>query len=221
MADTDREFLALTAYLKLMSNKGAESANLEQRKQFLLLLIPAIAAQPQLPDVFRKHVEQALQAVEKVHWPFLHNVALEYYRFWVNDIKAIAALHASGGYEISPVVAPVPTEDLKTLWNNLDKAQFSITEKWPLKAYTAALKDEGAKPGVIETRTRLVKLLLLRLREVDDRSGDHYRIAVHALLPLFEMRETRKMYLAVVREFYYFWIGNPDAARYIVLKTPV
>lgn len=220
MANTDREFIALNAYLNLMSNKGAESANLDRRKEFLLRLIPLLAEQMQHPELFRKHVDRALLGTEKTHWPFLNNVALEYYRFWVNDIKAIAALHASGGYGVAPVVAPVPTEDLKTLWNRLDKEQFSVTEKWPLNAYAAALRHEGAEPGVVETRTRLVKLLLLRLREVDDRESDHYRVAAHALIPLFEMKDTRDMYLRVVREFYYFWIGDPDATKYIVMKTP-
>ena len=220
MANTDREFRALTAYLKLLTNKGAEEVHLEQRKQFLLKLIPLLAEQAQSMETFKKHVETALLGVEKTQWPFLQIVSKEYFPFWVDDIKTIAALHASGGYELAPAVAQVPTEDLKTLWENLDKAQFSVSEKWPLKAYTTALKAEGAKPGVIETRVRLVKLLLLQLRRVEDHGGDHYRLAVHGLLPLFELRETRQMFLAVVREFYYFWVGDPDATRFIVLKSP-
>ncbi len=220
MANTDREFRALTAYLKLLTNKGAEQVHLEQRKQFLLQLIPLLAEQGQSLEIFKQHVDAALQGVEKTQWPFLQIVAREFFPFWVDDIKTIAALHASGGYELAPVVAQVPTEDLKTLWANMEKAQFSVTEKWSLKAYTTALKAEGAKPGVVETRVRLVKLLLLQLRRVEDHGGDHYRIAVHGLLPLFELRETRQMFLAVVREFYYFWVGDPDAARFIVLKSP-
>ena len=218
MTNTDREFVALTAYLKLMSNKGADHANLDQRKNFLLRLIPLLAEQLQDSEVYRSHVDKLLQECEKSTRPFLMNVALEYQRFWVNDIKAIAALHASGGYDIAPVVAPVPTENLKTLWKNLDKEQFSVTEKWPLMAYASALREEGAEQEVVETRSRLVKLLLLRLREVECKDGDHYRVAVHATLPLFVMKDTRHMFLMVVREFYYFWIGDPGAAKYLVLK---
>lgn len=219
MTNTDREFIALNAYLKLMRNKGATDANLEQRKSFLLRMIPLLAEQPQDAALFRDRVDQVLKATEKSTWPFLMNVALEYQRFWVNDIKAIAALHASGGYGIAPLVAPVPTESLKTIWKNLDKEQFSVTEKWPLKAYASALREEGAEQGVVETRLRLVKLLLLRLREVEGHDGDHYRVAAHALMPLFEMKETRDMFLTVVREFFYFWIGDPEAAKHIVMKA--
>lgn len=219
MANTDREFLALNAYLKLMSNKGAEVENLQQRKDFLLRLIPFIAEQPQDANLYRIHVDNLLQECEKSTWPFLMNVALEYQRFWVNDIKSIAALHGGGGYGIAAVMAPVPTENLKTIWKNLDKEQFSITEKWPLKAYASALRDEGAAQTLVQTRSRLAKLLLLRLREVECKDGDHYRLAVHATLPLFVMKDTRTMFLVVVREFYAFWIGDPEAAKHLVLKS--
>lgn len=220
MATTDREILALSAYLKLMSYKGADAANLQQRKDFLLRLIPLLAEQPQDAKMYRSHVDQLLQECEKSTWPILMNVALEYQRFWVNDIKSIAVLHGSGGYDVRPVVAPVPTENLKTIWKNLDKEQFSITEKWPLKAYAAALREEGATQELVKTRSRLAKLLLLRLREVECKDGDHYRVAVHATLPLFVMKETRNMFLMVVREFYSFWIGDPAAAKYLVVKGP-
>ncbi len=220
MANTDREFVALNAYLNLMSKKGADEANLDQRKAFLLRLIPLLAEQPQDGELYRSSVDEALQGCEKSTWPFLMNVALEYQRFWVNDIKAIAALHAGGGYEVSPMMATVPTEDLKTIWKSLDKEQFSITEKWSLKAYASALRQEGAEQEVVETRSRLVKLLLLRLREVECKDGAHYRVAVHATIPLFDMKETRDMFLLVVREFYYFWMGDPDAAEHLVPKMP-
>ena len=201
MTNTDREFVALNAYLKLMSNKGADSDNIDRRKDFLLRLIPLLAEQSQHAEVYRSLVDKLLQQCDKTTHPFLMNVALEYQRFWVNDIKALAVLHDRGGYEISPTVAPVPLESLKTLWNNVDKEQFSVTEKWPLKAYAAALREEGASRGMVETRSRLVKLLLLRLREVDVNNGDHNRAAAHALKPVFELKETRGMFFTVVREF--------------------
>ena len=216
--NTEREFVALTAYLNLMEGKGAEAGNLEQRKQFLLKLIPLLVGEAQDNEQFRKSVDAVLAKSEKSDWPFLINVAQEYYRFWINDIKAIAALHASGGYDVAPVIVSVPTESLKTLWKSLETEKFSVTEKWPLKAYASALREEGADQYLVDTRSNLVKLLTLRLREVDGSEGEQYRAAVHALLPLFELKETREMFLAVVREFYYFWVGDPEAARHLILK---
>jgi hypothetical protein len=221
MVNTDREYMALTAYLRLLENKGADVENLKRRKAFLVQLIPLLADQPQDVELFQGLTDDVLTRAPKAAWPFLINVALEYYHFWVNDIKAIAALHASGAYNVSPTVAPVPSEDLQTLWKNLDNEQFSVTEKWPLKAYAAALREEGAEQEVVETRSRLVKLLLVHLRDVEVRDGASYRIAVHGLLPLFGLKESREIFLAVVREFFYFWIGDPDAIDHIVMNAPV
>jgi len=220
MANTDREFVALNAYLKLMSNKGADDANIARRKEFLLRLIPLLAGKALQVEIYRTHVDQLLKLSDKTLHPFFMGVAHEYQRFWINDIKAIAALHSSGGFNVAPKVAPVPIESLETLWKTVEKEQFSVTEKWPLKAYASALREEGASQDVVETRSRLVKLLLLRLREVDGKDGDHYRAAAHALLPLFELKDTRSMFLAVVREFYYFWIGDPNAVKFIIMKRP-
>jgi hypothetical protein len=64
-----------------------------------------------------------------------------------------------------------------------------------------------------------VKLLLVRLKDAPDKSHRIYRIAVDATIPLFTMKETRKLFLTVVREFYYFWIGDPEAASYILSET--
>lgn len=212
-----RELDALNAYLKLMANKGADGANLKYRKDFLQRLVPRIAAQPLDGNLYRAAVEESLQEVDKAAWPFFLNVAREYYHFWIDDIRAIAAMNANGGYEVAPVSTPIPTEKLETLWKNLDAEKFSIAELWPLKAYTAALREEGAEQAVVDTRSKLVKLLLVRLREVTEKDGRHYQIVVDSTLPLFVLKETRHLFVVVVREFFYFWIGNPDAARHIVL----
>lgn len=217
MANTDREFQALTAYLNLMRGKGTDAVYLEQRKHLLMPLLSYLAGQLLNSSAYRQQVDRVLEACQKTDWPVFLTAAREYYPFWLNDFKAIAALNASGGFGVMPVMAPVGSESLKTLWSNLDKEQFSVTEKWPLKAYAAALREEGVAPEVIETRIRLVKLLLLRLREVEIKDSPHYRVAVDATLPLFNMKESRDFFMMVVREFYYFWEGNPAAAEYLVL----
>jgi hypothetical protein len=217
MANTDREFRALSAYINLMRSKGATEANLDHRKKFLVPLAELLGEQAHDSVLFRKHVDTVLEQCAKTDWPFFLTVAREYYPFWTDDIKAIAALNASGGYAIEPIMPPVHTKELKALWQNLDKEQFSVTEKWPLKAYAAALRDAGAAPELIETRTRLVKLMLLRLRAIDTRDSAHYRAAVEATLPLFNLKDARDVFMTVIREFFYFWEGNPNASDYLQL----
>lgn len=221
MADvtTQREWEALEAYLKLLASKGADADNLQRRRAFLQRLIPHLAGQPLDGGLYRDSLDQVLQDIQKSEWPFYLNVGRDYYHFWINDIKSIAAMHASGAYEIAPTFADIPTEKLKTLWKTLDNEKFAVSELWPLKAYRAALREEGADQSVVETRAKLVKLLLLKLRDAPEKNGKHYRVAVDSTLPLFTMRETRYLFLTVVREFFYFWIGDPQAASHIVLET--
>lgn len=219
MSQLDQETKALNAYLQLLSNKGADEANLARRRDFLLKLIPLLKQYASDGVHYREEVDLLLKQVDKAQWPFYINVAREYFHFWTDDIKAIAAMHASGGYEVAPVMAEVPTETLKQIWKNLDKEKFSVAELWPLKAYTAALREEGAEQGVVETRAKMVKLLLVRLRDVEEKDGKHYRNAVDSTMPLFVMKETRYFFQVVVREFFYFWINDPDAASHLSLES--
>lgn len=220
MTDSNRELKALEAYLKLMQGKGADDANLARRSLLLGALLPQLAGHPAENWLYRDAVEETLASIDRNDWPFFLVLTREYFHFWVGDFKMIAALHAGDGFE---VVAPEPAhvdERLREVWKRLETEKFSVTEKWPLKAYLAALREEGAEKDVIDTRQKLVKLLLVQLREVDSKNGKVYRSVVESVMPLFKMQETRYLFLAVVREFFYFWIGDPDAANHIQLDAP-
>jgi hypothetical protein len=217
MTNQNREQDSINAYLKLMEKVGADSASLESRKQFLQRLVELIGGRPQGGGVYREAVDEALQEVDKAKWPYYLTVSREYYRFWIDDIKAIAAMHASGGYRAKPLISNVPNEELQVLWSNLDQEQFYVAEKWPLKAYAAALRQEGADQAVVETRAKLAKLLLVRLRDAPERDGNYYQLAVDSLMAVFTMKEMRELYIQVAREFFYFWISDPEAVGRIVL----
>jgi hypothetical protein len=215
----NREQEALGAYLKLLQNKGAGSLLLKRRETFLFRLTSAIADKPNNGQTYREAVEKVLDSLETKDWPYFLAIAREYYPFWTQDIKAIAALNAEAGFDVNPIQWQPLECNLKTLWTMLDKEKFSVAETWPLKAYTLALRQEGAEQSLVDTRVKLVKLLLVRLKDAPDKSHRIYRIAVDATIPLFTMKETRKLFLTVVREFYYFWIGDPEAASYILSET--
>lgn len=220
MTTPDREQTALDAYLKLMQGKGADGGNLAYRRVLLEKLLPALSAQPAEGWLYRDAVDECLEQIDRNDWPFFLVLSREYFHFWADDVKAIAALHASGGFEVEPPMPAQSEEKLKQLWQRLDTEKFSVAEMWPLKAYMAALREEGADKAVVETRQKLVKLLLIQLREVEEKNGKVYRTVVESMLPLFVMKETRYLFLAVVREFFYFWMGDPDAASHITLEQP-
>ena len=219
--NNNREKEALAAYLKLLENKGADSALLRRRETFLSSLIEAVTDKPNTGSVYREAVERLLVDLPSTDWPLFLAVAREYYPFWTSDIKAIAALNSESGFNVEPVQWQPQDCNLKTLWTGLDKEKFSVAETWPLKAYTLALRQEGAEQSLVDMRVKLVKLLLVRLKDAPDKNHRIYRIAVDATLPLFTMKETRKLFLTVVREFYYFWIGDPEAASHILSDASV
>jgi hypothetical protein len=220
MTQTNREQDAFNAYLRLLESKGATPENLAQRRGLLLQLVLLLAGQPMDGNAYRDQVENVLQQLDRTSWPAFLTVAREYYYFWASDIKSIAAMHAGGGYDVAHLPDYVPLEGLQSLWNSIDQEKFELAETWPLKAYASALRDEGADKPVVETRSKLVKLLLLRLRTGQAKEANLYRIAVDTTTPLFALKETRWLFLIVVREFYYFWIGDPEAASHIVLDAP-
>ena len=219
MSQNNKEQEALDAYLHLLAGKGAGSQALQQRLQVVSQLIPLLQRMPGNDNLYRDAVEAMMLDADKSVWPIFLNVVREYYHFWVNDIKMIAAMHAGDGFDIAPIAIAAEEGNLKALWARLDGEAFGVSEKWTLKAYSAALREEGADKSVVETRCNLVKLLLLRLRGLTEKNARSYRTAVNATLPLFDLRETRLLFLIVVREFFYFWIGDPEAPSHIILDA--
>lgn len=210
-----REQEALNAYLNLLKIKGANEATLERRRQFLDRLFPALHDIRYEGSAYRSAVEKMLNEIDRMDWPYCLAVAREYFHFWIKDFKAIAAFTADCEYKVEPIDWQPVDLDIKSLWKTLDKERFDTVENWPIKAYSHALRQAGAEQVLIDTRVKLVKILLLRLRDAPGKSSRHYRIAVDATVPLFEKQDTRRLFFAVVREFYYFWIGDPDAADHI------
>ena len=107
------------------------------------------------------------------------------------------------------------------MWNTVDQEKFGTAEAWALKAYTKALRNENAEQTLIDTRLKLVKILLVRIKDAPVKDNKAYRIAVDATLPLFELKKNRRLFLAVVREFFHFWSGNPEAEKYILNSNTV
>lgn len=215
--DENHEQEALNAYLKLLRNKGASIEVLKLREDFIRDLMPMLLGQSKDGRLYRDIVENLLDTMDKTQWSFYLPVAREFFPFWTRDIKAIAALNAESGFDLESTWQPLDC-DLQTLWNVLDKEKFEVGEAWPLKSYTLALRLEGAAQILVDTRVKLVKLLLVRLRDAPEKNHKIYRIAVDSTMPLFTLKEMRQLFQIVVREFFYFWIGDPDATQYILTK---
>ncbi len=212
-----REKEAINAYLKLLQSKGASSSMLHKRSLFLDKLSVHLTDLQADGGEYRVAVENLMETVPPEEWHDSLTAAREFYPFWLKDIKAIAALNKNPGFEVPAVDWKPDLTSLKLLIDSLETEKFDTSENWPLKAYAQALRQEGAEHALVDTRVKLAKIVLIRLRSAPEKNGAMYRTAVDQTLPLFTIKQNRRLFLVVVREFYHFWSGNPDAAS-MVLK---
>lgn len=212
---SQREQEAIFAYIKFIQKKGASASSADQRQTILQRLSPYIANVSNDGTGYREGVDAYLGHVNKSDWPFVLLVIREFFPFWTGNIKLIAALSADEAYEKEPVQWQALSGNLATLWASLDMATYKPEDMKAIEAYVEVLKQNGAQPSLIDTRIKIIKLLLLRLKDASQRSAKLYRKATDATVSIFEQKETRYLFLAVVREYYYFWIGDPEAERHV------
>jgi hypothetical protein len=216
-----REQEALEVYIKLLTNKGFGPETFVPRINFLNKLIPFLAGKDLNGRVYRSAIEQVMDTVEEADWPESLTVAREYFPFWMNDLKAVALLSRVSTVDSLPIDWQPKHIELSELWQTVDTEKFGTTDAWALKAYTKALRDENAEQLLIDTRVKLAKILLVRMREAPDKNNRVYRTTVDATLPLFEVKKNRRLFLVVVREFFHFWSGNPDAEKFVLNSNTV
>jgi len=214
-----REQDAAIAYLTYLLHKGASRASLAQREKVLAHLDLYIASIPNNGVAYRDAVEKCLTKVEKQEWPFYLSVIREYFMFWTGNTKMIASAEKQDVIETELQQWQTLEVDLKSIWSRLDKERFDEEDRRVLEAYRQGLQRSALARSIVDTRLKLARLLLLKLRGASSRTAKIYRKAVDATIPVFELKDTRNLFLLVVREFYYFWINQPNAADYIFRET--
>ncbi|MDI1308138.1 MAG: hypothetical protein PSV17_01720 [Methylotenera sp.] len=207
---------AIRAYLKLLQAKGATTNVLYKHSLFLDQLAESLAGKSLESVIYSKVVDNVLKATPEEDWHTNLNTAREFYPFWMNDIKAIAAFNLNYGFDVSGIQWKPLTTSLKILIDSLNSESFDTAESWPLKAYTQAMRDQGADKSLVDTRIKLAKVMVIRLRDAPIKNHKSYRTAADLTLPLFKMVEAKQLFLLVVREFYNFWTGNPNAANMLL-----
>lgn len=221
MTIQEREQQALEVYLKLLENKGFGPDTFVARTEFLENLMPLLTNIEQNGSAYRQTLEGLMDSVSEEEWPESLIIAREYYPFWTGDIKAVAKLNQGVTKDTLPVDWKPIQIQLADLWYAVDEEKFERTDSWALKGYTKALRNENADQVLIDTRLKLAKILLVRLRDAPERDNKSYRTTIDATLPLFEVKKNRRLFLVVVREFFYFWAGNPEAEKFILNPNTV
>jgi len=211
-----REQEAVNAYLKLLKTKGASDEALQARSIFLEKFCKQLQDRALDGTEYREVIEIVMEEMPTEDWHSSLTTAREFYPFWLKDFKTIAALSLGAGFDVQSTQWRPSQTSLKAIWDSLETEKFDTSENWPLKAYTQALRHEGAEQSLVDTRVKLAKVILIRLRDAPSKNHKSYRTAVDLTLPLFNIKQNRRLFLVVVREFYHFWSGNPDAASMVL-----
>jgi len=206
--DISREKKAVSAYFKLLEKKGAKSGMLYKRSVFLDKLTPLLAGKEINRSIYSNAISSLMKDTPADIWHECLNTAREFYPFWTQDIKAIAAFNRHGGFDIQPQKWVPETTTLKSLTDRLATEKFDATDARQLKLYANALKDKGADQLLLDTRINLAKILLIQLKGAPLGDARVYRTAVDFTLPMFKADESKQLFLFVIREFYYYWIGD-------------
>lgn len=209
--NSSREKEAIQAYYNLLRSKGADDAIMAQRDALLAELCPRLENQECTSAVYRKAVDDYLEDKPAQRWPEILTIIREFYPFWRGDVKAVMQYADTVGFELQPIGWQPAVIDLQSVWPTLQSEKFATSELWALNGYIKALNSMDKQEMDIELRTRMAKLMLLRLREAPLSEKNAYRITADATLPLFNMKNSRHLFLNAVREFYYFWSAHPDA----------
>ena len=211
-----REREAVTAYFAFLAKRGAKSSHLKQRIMTLVQLDPFLHEISADGIAYREAVENMLTDIPRQQWPYCLAVVREFFLFWTQNFKLIAKLSSEEHFDLELAQWQALQGDLKALWTRLDKDALKDKDARLLASYSQALYKRPQLLGAIETRAKLAKLLLVRLADTPNRTPKIYRKAVDATVPVFEMREMRFLFLDVVRELFYFWIEDPEAAEYML-----
>lgn len=197
---------ALNAYLSFLRGKGIAQNSLDARIEFLNRLMAGLVSKPYDRNAYAGALNLIMKKTRDQAWHFHMQVAREFYPFWMQDIKAIALLSEQYGTQSVVDWTPLPTT-LKQISFMLETVIFDEAESAQLEHYLHAMRHQGLPKGVIVVKLRLAKIILLRLRDAPQKSGAIYRVAVDMTLPLFRLKNSRQLFLEVVREFFALWVG--------------
>jgi hypothetical protein len=204
--DAAKEQKALNAYIKFLQGRNVNNEAIALRVKFLEKLSILLQGKSTREE-FGKALETALKVEGNIERHQQLNIAREFFPFWIDDVKMIARMSETYGYDLSiSQLRPLPTLSLDELNNlKLDENEADLLDR-----YSKLLKEQNLAVDLIQARLRLAKLVLLRLRDIPIKNNVSYRMAVEGTLPLFNVEDIRQRFLLAIREFFYIWIAKVD-----------
>lgn len=208
--DQQRQEKAITAYIKFLKAKEVESTAIEARTSFVNKLVVLLDSQFDRVG-YSKALQAILKIEENIERQQQMNFAREFYPFWIGDIKEIARSSETYGFDLKAIKFQSLPASLE--WSTIDALNaetMSEHEGKLLRDYSIELQQQNFVEGEIQTKVKLAKLVLLRLRDIPVKNNVAYRMAVDVTLPLFNVEDIKQSFLEAIREFFYIWIEKAD-----------
>lgn len=211
--DNQSQVKAINAYTKFLQTKGVSAIALNSRIKFIQKLISLLDGNPDR-TTYGKALQTIIKIEDSIDRQQQLNYAREFYPFLMGDIKSIARISETYGFDLT-------SAKFKTLPANLEWAEidainaesFSKEESKLLRDYTINLQQQRLTEDALQEKLKLVKLMLLRLRDIPVENSMAYRMAVDVTLPLFNLEDIKQGFLSAVREFYYIWSEKEADAK--------
>jgi hypothetical protein len=217
--DQQRQEQAINAYAKFLQKKGVGQDALDMRAEFVRKFIVLLDGKDNRADY-----GTALQAMIKVEDSIDRqkqlNFAREFYPFWAGDIKSIARISETYGFDLSSAKFKALPASLE--WPAIDALSAEALDEQESKLirdYSLDLQQQNLKQDAIQAKVKLAKIVLLRLRDIPIKNNAAYRMAIDVTLPLFNLEELKQRFLEAVREFFYIWIEKADPKYLAEHKT--
>lgn len=205
-----RQEKAINAYVKFLEAKAVVVPAIELRTIFVNKLV--VLLDNQFDRVgYSKALQSILKIEENIERQQQMNFAREFYPFWIGDIKSIARISDSYGLDLN--AAKFQSLPASLEWSTIDALNaetMDSQESKLLRDYAIELQQQGIGEEGVDTKVKLAKLVLLRLRDIPIKNNNAYRMAVDVTLPLFSLEGIRKSFLEAIREFFYIWIEKVD-----------
>ncbi|MCB6184512.1 hypothetical protein LIN78_13265 [Leeia sp. TBRC 13508] len=199
-----QEPTSLDAYLNLLKQKGASTASLNQRKHFLRYLVSALEGCDRDDSVAYRHaVDSTLHKMatdETLN--FFVSIAREFYPFWNEDLKTVAAMASGDGFALQPINLKV-SASLEEIWFELCAAGWDKKEIPCLSDYLSRVEGKISSQDYT-IRDYFLRCLMFLMRTQPLQSAV-YRSGVNAILMLLPQENVRQAFLGLIREFYPFW----------------
>lgn len=204
--DTSKEQQAVDAYLKFLKGKNVNSEAIAIRAKFLEKLVILLQGESSR-EGYGKALETTLKIEGNIDRNQQLNIAREFFPFWVDDVKMVARMSETYGYDLSvSKLKPLPSLSL----DELNSYKLDASETDLLDRYAQTMKQQNVPDDEVQAKLRLAKLVLLRLRDIPIKNNVSYRMAVEGTLPLFNVDDVRQRFLLAIREFFYIWIAKMD-----------